>query len=40
VERLVLRAGDQIRVVAPDQLAAGVRDAAARTLARYAAIRS
>jgi proteasome accessory factor C len=40
VERLVLRGGDQIRVVAPGELADGVRDAAGRTLARYAAIRS
>ena len=35
LERLVLRLGDEVKVVAPDDLAAGVKAAAARALAAY-----
>ncbi len=35
VRGLALRLGDQGRVVAPESVAAGVRDDAARALARY-----
>ncbi|MFY9586317.1 MAG: WYL domain-containing protein [Actinomycetota bacterium] len=35
LERLVLRLGDGVRIVAPDELAERVRSAAARTLAGY-----